>query len=80
MTKACALAASETFDVAILDVNLAGEMVSPVARILRGRHIPSSSAPDMGSRRWMIVSLRQLKSKPWKAASDARQIASASAR
>jgi len=38
--KACELAGSATFDVAILDVNLAVELVFPVARSLRQRRIP----------------------------------------
>jgi DNA-binding response OmpR family regulator len=38
--KACELATSTSFDVALLDVNLAGEFVFPVARILRDRRIP----------------------------------------
>lgn len=38
--KASEVAASADFDVAILDVNLAGELVFPVARILRGRGVP----------------------------------------
>jgi CheY-like chemotaxis protein len=40
LEKACELAAHEVFDVAILDVNLAGELVFPVARILQQRRIP----------------------------------------
>jgi CheY-like chemotaxis protein len=38
--KACELATTASFDVALLDVNLAGEFVFPVARILRDRRIP----------------------------------------
>lgn len=38
--KACELAARASFDLALLDVNLAGERVFPVARILRDRKIP----------------------------------------
>ncbi|WP_346657691.1 response regulator [Bradyrhizobium sp. 160] len=38
--KACELATTASFDLALLDVNLAGEFVFPVARILRGRRIP----------------------------------------
>jgi CheY-like chemotaxis protein len=38
--KACELATMGSFDVALLDVNLAGEFVFPVARILRDRRIP----------------------------------------
>jgi len=38
--KACELATNASFDVALLDVNLAGELVFPVARILRDRRIP----------------------------------------
>ncbi|AMZ70966.1 MULTISPECIES: response regulator [Pseudomonas] len=34
------MAGSVQVDLAILDVNLAGERVFPVAEILRGRHIP----------------------------------------
>ncbi len=40
LAKACELAATGAFDVAVLDVNLAGEFVFPAARILRQRHIP----------------------------------------
>jgi CheY-like chemotaxis protein len=40
VTRACELATTESFDVALLDVNLAGELVFPVARILRDRRIP----------------------------------------
>ncbi|MCK1340990.1 response regulator [Bradyrhizobium sp. 38] len=38
--KACELASRASFDLALLDVNLAGERVFPVARILRDRKIP----------------------------------------
>jgi CheY-like chemotaxis protein len=38
--KACELATAGSFDLALLDVNLAGEVVFPVARILRERRIP----------------------------------------
>jgi CheY-like chemotaxis protein len=38
--RACEWAASAAFDMAILDVNIAGEFVFPVARILRQRRIP----------------------------------------
>jgi DNA-binding response OmpR family regulator len=38
--KAVALAATETIDCAILDVNVAGEDVYPVAEILSRRNIP----------------------------------------
>ncbi len=37
---ALALARTETFDAAVLDVNLAGDLVWPVAGALRGRGIP----------------------------------------
>jgi CheY-like chemotaxis protein len=40
VTKACELATKASFDLALLDVNLAGEFVFPVARILRDRKIP----------------------------------------
>lgn len=40
LAKACELARTRSFDVAVLDVNLAGEFVFPVARILRERRIP----------------------------------------
>jgi len=40
LKKACELATTATFDVALLDVNLGGEFVFPVARILRDRKIP----------------------------------------
>lgn len=40
VTSALALARSETFDAAILDVNLRGERIDPVAAILAERSIP----------------------------------------
>jgi CheY-like chemotaxis protein len=40
LTKACELATSGSFDLALLDINLGGEFVFPVARILRDRKIP----------------------------------------
>ncbi|MFQ6556215.1 response regulator [Pseudomonas sp. Lb2C1-1] len=40
LAAACEVAGSAQVDLAILDVNLAGERVFPVAEILRGRHIP----------------------------------------
>src|SRR5689334_16446599 len=40
LKKAWELAATASFDIALLDVNLAGEFVFPVARILRDRRIP----------------------------------------
>jgi CheY-like chemotaxis protein len=38
--KALEVARSETFDLAVLDVNLRGRMVYPVAELLSERHIP----------------------------------------
>lgn len=38
--KALEVANSETFDLAVLDVNLRGQMVYPVAEALSERHIP----------------------------------------
>jgi len=40
LAAACDIAGSVRVDLAILDVNLAGERVFPVAEILRGRNIP----------------------------------------
>lgn len=40
LATACEIAGSVQVDLAILDVNLAGERVFPVADILRGRQIP----------------------------------------
>ncbi|WP_018321054.1 MULTISPECIES: response regulator [unclassified Bradyrhizobium] len=40
LKKACELATTGSFDLALLDVNLAGEFVFPVARVLRERRIP----------------------------------------
>jgi CheY-like chemotaxis protein len=40
LKRACELATNAVFDLALLDVNLGGEMVFPVARILRIRSIP----------------------------------------
>jgi DNA-binding response OmpR family regulator len=40
LKRACELAATGSFDLALLDVNLAGEFVFPVARVLRDRGIP----------------------------------------
>jgi DNA-binding response OmpR family regulator len=44
LRTALRIAGSETFDIAILDVNLAGERVFPVAHILRERGIPFAFA------------------------------------
>jgi CheY-like chemotaxis protein len=38
--QACEFASKELFDFAVLDVNLHGQTVSPVAHILRERQIP----------------------------------------
>lgn len=40
LAKACEVANRVTIDLAILDVNLAGERVFPVAEILQARQIP----------------------------------------
>lgn len=40
LPQALALAADETIDAAVLDINLAGVQVFPVAEVLRGRGIP----------------------------------------
>ncbi|MGD0109690.1 MAG: response regulator [Rhodopila sp.] len=40
VSKALDAARTEMFDLAVLDVNLAGEMVYPVAEVLAARHIP----------------------------------------
>jgi DNA-binding response OmpR family regulator len=40
VSEACALAESEDLVLAILDINVAGEMSWPVARILKARRIP----------------------------------------
>jgi CheY-like chemotaxis protein len=40
LADACRLAATTEFDVALLDVNLGGTLVFPVAEILRERQIP----------------------------------------
>lgn len=40
LAKALNAARTETLDFAVLDVNLAGELVFPVAEILKGRQLP----------------------------------------
>ncbi len=40
LTEALTAASDESFDFAVLDVNLAGELVFPVAEVLRGRQLP----------------------------------------
>jgi CheY-like chemotaxis protein len=40
LKRACELATNAVFDLAVLDVNLGGEMAFPVAHILRTRSIP----------------------------------------
>jgi CheY-like chemotaxis protein len=40
LPRACELACIEVIDFAVLDVNLNGQLVFPVAEILRGRMIP----------------------------------------
>jgi DNA-binding response OmpR family regulator len=56
VAKALSLAGSEALDGAILDVNLAGTEVYPVARALAARHIPfifvSGFAPSRLPREW----------------------------
>jgi CheY-like chemotaxis protein len=49
LAKACELAATASFDMAMLDVNLAGQFVFPVARILRERNIPFLFSTGYGS-------------------------------
>jgi DNA-binding response OmpR family regulator len=46
---ALGLAASERFDLAILDVNLAGERSFPVARLIRERGLPFLFATGYGT-------------------------------
>ena len=46
---ALVLAAQEQFDVAILDINLAGERSFPVARLLRERGLPFLFATGYGT-------------------------------
>jgi DNA-binding response OmpR family regulator len=40
LTEALCAARTETMDVAVLDINLAGEMVFPAAEVLAGRGVP----------------------------------------
>ncbi|MDP4023209.1 response regulator [Methylobacterium sp. NEAU 140] len=40
LSNALEMAASETFEVAILDVNVAGEPIYPVAEAIAGRNLP----------------------------------------
>lgn len=40
LQKACAVAAAEEIDLAVLDVNLGGERSFPVAEVLRERGVP----------------------------------------
>ena len=68
VAKALAAAQSERFDLAVLDVNLAGEKVYPVADVLVERHIPflflsgyGEEAIPAGHRDWKVCT------KPFKA-------------
>lgn len=49
ISKGLAMADSAELDVAILDVNVRGESISPVADILRGRGVPTIFATGYGS-------------------------------
>jgi CheY-like chemotaxis protein len=40
LAEALTAATDKSFDFAVLDVNLAGELVFPVAEVLRGRQLP----------------------------------------
>jgi CheY-like chemotaxis protein len=46
LAKALHAVQTETLDFAVLDVNLAGDQVFPVAEILKGRRLPLFSARD----------------------------------
>jgi DNA-binding response OmpR family regulator len=48
LRSALALAAAEQFDVAILDINLAGERSFPVAHLLKARGVPFLFATGYG--------------------------------
>jgi DNA-binding NtrC family response regulator len=48
LSKAMALASTEPFDAAVLDVNLAGEFVFPLAELLRERAVPFLFATGYG--------------------------------
>jgi DNA-binding response OmpR family regulator len=61
VANALVTARSETFDLAVLDVNLAGEKVYPVAEVLAERHIPflflsgyGDEAIPVGRSEWMV--------------------------
>lgn len=49
LSEGLALAESETFDAAILDINLAGERSTPIAEALRARGVPFAFASGYGS-------------------------------
>jgi DNA-binding response OmpR family regulator len=40
LTKALMASSAQSFDFAVLDVNLDGQLVFPVAEVLRGRQVP----------------------------------------
>lgn len=50
IAKGLALAGSEHLDAALLDVNVRGERIDPVADVLRGRGIPMLFATGYGTR------------------------------
>ncbi len=61
LREALAAARTETFDLAVLDVNLAGEMVFPVAEVLAERGVPflvlsgyGDSALPPGRKHWPV--------------------------
>ena len=49
INEAIKLAQSTEFDIAILDVNVNGKMISPVAELIRAREIPIIFATGYGS-------------------------------
>jgi CheY-like chemotaxis protein len=48
LAEACEVARTVAFDFALLDVNLAGQLVFPVAEILRQRNIPFTFSTGYG--------------------------------
>ena len=49
LSKAMDLARAEHFDAAVLDVNVAGELVYPLAALLREQHVPFMFASGYGA-------------------------------
>ena len=67
LEQACSLAAEHPYDFAVLDVNLQGEMVTPVAEMLAEREIPFVFTTGYGEPILPAFADRPIVPKPYRA-------------